>query len=186
MCTKIEIPESHLPEIESALAKEKDAKVVRWLLGIRLMALKKTPHDIGPQLNASERTVRNWAHRFLADGIEGMHRHPGSGHQSFLSHEEQERFKERIRQGPTEADGVATWRGLSVIEMLRREFGVSYTRSGVYDLMHRMGFSLLMPRARHPESSEEEQGRFKKNTAQCGAESQPPQARQTHRAVVPG
>lgn len=164
MCTRIEVPESFLPEIEAALRKEKDAKTSRWLLGVRLMALKETPSVIGPQLGVTEQTVRNWTHRFLSGGIEALRRRKSPGHPTTLPREEEERFKERIRQGPAKEDGIATWRGLSVIAMLQREFGVVYKLSGVYDLLHRLGFSSLMPRALHPDSSEEERERFKKNT----------------------
>lgn len=162
MCTRLEIPAVQLPDIETALHHEKDPRVVRWLLGIRLMAKGQTPHDIAPQLDTTERSVRNWAHRFLTDGLAGMRRHPAHGHPPRLSPEEEERFKERLRQGPTAADEVCTWRGHSVIRMLQREFGVSYKPSGVYDMPHRLGFSSLMPRAPHPESSREAQERFQK------------------------
>lgn len=162
MCTKLVVPESHLPVLEAALGKEKDAKVVRWLLGLRLLIFKQTPHAIGIQLGVSEHSVRNWAHRFLSGGIESMHRGSSPGHPPKLPHEEEERFKQRIRSGPTEADGVPVWRGLSVMAMLQRDFGASYTLSGVYLLLHRMGFSSLMPRAKHPESSAEAQELFQK------------------------
>lgn len=162
MCKKLVIPESHLPVLEAALGKEKDAKVVRWLLGLRLLIFKQTPHAIGIQLGVSEHSVRNWAHRFLSGGIESMRRGSSPGHPPKLPHEEEERFKQRIRSGPTEADGVPVWRGRSVMAMLQRDFDASYTLSGVYILLHRMGFSSLMPRAKHPDSSVEEQELFQK------------------------
>jgi hypothetical protein len=48
--------------------------------------------------------------------------------------------------------------------MLLEEFGVSYKLTGVYKLLHRLGFSSLMPRAKHPGSSDEEQDDFLKKT----------------------
>jgi Transposase and inactivated derivatives len=162
MGTRLTIPESRLPEIEAALSKEKDAKVVRWLFGIRLLALHHTPREIARQLDVSDRIVRNWVHRFLDGGIEAMQRQSSDGRPPLLTRDGEERFEERIRNGPTDTDAFATWRGSFVRGMLDREFGVSYGRSSVYVLLHRMGFSSLMPRAKHPDSSEEEQKRFQK------------------------
>ncbi|MDR0362070.1 MAG: winged helix-turn-helix domain-containing protein [Planctomycetota bacterium] len=45
-----------------------------------------------------------------------------------------------------------------------RRICVSYTLTGACKLMHRLGFSALMPRPKHPGSSDEERGEFKKNT----------------------
>ena len=162
MCKRIEIPASALPDVEAALLVEKEAKAMRWLLGIRLLIMNRSTSDAAQELGVSDRIVRYWAHRFLDGGVDAMHPHSGGGHSPLLPAEDEERFKERIRQGPTEADGFATWRGPFVRDMLRREFDASYSRSGVYALLHRMVFSSLMPRAKHPESSEKEQRQFQK------------------------
>ena len=160
------IPAEALPEIEAALAKEKNAKVVRWLLGIRLVALKHTTVQIAGELDVSDRQVRRWTQRYLAGGLEAMTPAARPGRPTLLAPEDEERFKERIRRGPTPEDGFSTWRGPFVREMLAREFGAHYQGNSVYDLMHRMGFASLMPRPQHPGSSPEEQERFQKNFAQ--------------------
>ncbi|MGZ4348712.1 MAG: helix-turn-helix domain-containing protein, partial [Gaiellaceae bacterium] len=55
----------------------------------------------------------------------------------------------RLRAGPTEADGVCTLRARDIRRILQKEFGVEYSLAGVYDLLHRLGFSCLAPRPRH-------------------------------------
>jgi hypothetical protein len=35
--------------------------------------------------------------------------------------------------------------------MLEQEFAARYTLRGVYELLHRLGYSDLMPRLQHPE-----------------------------------
>ena len=44
----------------------------------------------------------------------------------------------------------------------RGQFGVVYSLTGAYDLLHRLGFSWLMPRPRHAKASKEVQDEFKK------------------------
>ena len=36
-----------------------------------------------------------------------------------------------------------------MVAILEREFGISYTLDGAYDLLHRLGYSCLKPRPRH-------------------------------------
>jgi len=160
----VEINADALPEIESALAKEKNANVVRWLLGIRLVAMKRTTTQVADELDVSDRQVRRWTNRFLHGGIEAMTPGVRSGRPPLLSSDDEERFKERIRKGPTPEDGFSTWRGSFVREVLSREFGAHYKGTGVYDLLHRLGFSSLVPRPRHPGSSPEAQERFQKKS----------------------
>ena len=164
MSKALEIPVTELPEIEAALTREKNAKVVRWLLGIRLIALKRSPPQVARELHVSDRQVRRWVQRYLHGGVEAMTPAPRSGRPSYLSADDEERFKERIRRGPTREDGFATWRGPFVRAMLTREFGAHYRGNSVYELLHRMGFSTLMPRPKHPEASPEEQEAFQKKS----------------------
>jgi len=186
MRAQITISEDWLPEIEAALANQKDAKTMRRLLGLRLLALKHSPRDVARELDVCDRVVRNWAYRFRDGGIEAMKRKASTGRPPLLAHDKEDRFKERIRNGPTGADGFATWRGPFIRDMLEREFGASYGRSSVYVLLRRMKFSSLVPRAKHPDSSEEEQERFKKNAARGVPVRQVPKAGQENRPVVPG
>ena len=173
----VEINADALPEIESALAKEKNANVVRWLLGIRLVAMKRTTTQVADELDVSDRQVRRWTRRYLDGGIEAMTPGARSGRPSLLSSEDEERFKERIRRGPTPEDGFATWRGPFVREVLAREFGAHYKGTSVYDLLHRLGFSSLVPRPRHPGSSPEEQERFQKKSCPKRFAAPPPVTR---------
>lgn len=43
-------------------------------------------------------------------------------------------------------------RGRDFIRILEDEFGVRYELSGVYDLLHRMNLSVLVPRPQHRKS----------------------------------
>jgi len=52
--------------------------------------------------------------------------------------------------GVSAADGgVCTLRGADARRILAQEFGVRYTLDGVYELLHRLRLSCLVPRPRH-------------------------------------
>ncbi len=180
------IPADALPEIEDALAKEHNARAVRWLLGIRLVAMKRTCPQAAAELNVSDREVRRWTRRFLDGGIEAMRPRSSPGAPPHLAVEDEERFKERIRQGPTPEDGFSTWRGPFVREMLAREFGAHYRGTSVYDLLHRLGFSSLVPRPQHPGSDPEKQEEFKKNVARSLRKGLCRPSGRNGRTLVPG
>lgn len=159
---RLEISESELSVIEEALSREKSARVTKWLLGIRLVCLKRSTEEAGNAVGVSAAEVRRWVNRFNKGGIEAMQPNWSPGRPPKLSAEQMEKFRERIRNGPAEGDAFSSWRGHFVRDMLRDEFGVSYKLTGVYKLLHRLNFSSLMPRARHPGSSAGEQEEFKK------------------------
>lgn len=159
---RLEIESSKLPVIEKALSKEKDARTVKWLLGIRLVCLKHSTTEAGMAIGVSPEDIRRWVNRFNKGGIEAMHPNWSPGRPTKLTAEQMETFRERIRNGPTEDDAFSSWRGHFVRDVLWDEFGVSYKLTGVYKLLHRMRFSSLMPRQKHPGSSDEDQEDFKK------------------------
>ena len=63
--------------------------------------------------------------------------------------------------GPLSRDGVCTLRGKDAVKILNKEFGVSYSLPGVYDLLHRLNLSCLKPRPRHEKNDPEKMEQFK-------------------------
>src|SRR5262249_20602101 len=61
----------------------------------------------------------------------------------------------------TPEDGTCTLRGSDARRILRDEFGVTLGRQAVYDLLHRLGYSSLMPRPQHENANPEVQEFFK-------------------------
>ena len=51
--------------------------------------------------------------------------------------------------------------GADIRRILEQEFAARYTLDGVYKLLHRLGYSDLMPRPQHPETHPEAQEFFK-------------------------
>ena len=78
-----------------------------------------------------------------------------------LAGPELDRFRRRLEAGPTPEDGICTFYGPDLRLILEREFGVLLGQQAVYDLLHRHGFSSLMPRPQHKDADEELQAIFK-------------------------
>src|SRR5206468_3040445 len=83
-----------------------------------------------------------------ADGAGALVDRAGRGRRGPLTPEQDGRLRDRLRAGPTEADGVCALRGADVRRILREEFGVVRSLQATYDLLHRLGFEPLRPRPR--------------------------------------
>ena len=115
-----------------------------------LLALEgRSAPDIAQTLARSRRFVQLWVYAYRDRGLEAIGPKPQPGRPSKLPVTQQEPFKERLLAGPTPADGVCSLRAKDAQRILQEEFGVEYTLPGVYDLLHRLGFSYLVPRPRH-------------------------------------
>ena len=93
--------------------------------------------------------VQRWCYVYRDRGLEAVAAKSPPGRPTRLPTEQHEAFKRRILTGPTEADGVCTLRGRDCIAILEAEFGVQYSLSGVYELLHRLNLAVLVPRPQH-------------------------------------
>jgi winged helix-turn-helix protein len=91
-----------------------------------------------------------------------------------LSVPERERLCARLESGPREDDSVCTLRGRDLQRILQKEFGKLYHLNGVYSLLHRLGYSSLMPRPQHRHADPLAQEAFKKNSRSGWKRSVPP------------
>ncbi len=110
----------------------------------------------------SGRQIGMWVRRYDTEGIEGLRDRPRPGRPPILDPQKVDAFKERIRTGPTDAEGLAAYRAEDARRMLAREFNSEYSISGTYFLLHRLGFSSLVPRPVHPKTDPAAQATFKK------------------------
>lgn len=117
--------------------------------------------DVQDRLGRSRGFVQRWAYAYRDSGLEGLAAQKRGGSQPKLPAEQQQRFIERFKAGPTEGDGgVCRLGGKDAVRILQAEFGVAYTLNGVYELLHRNGLSCLRPRPRHRKSDPEAQKKW--------------------------
>ena len=153
------------PEALAATAKrEKSGTVVRRLQAMRLLLGETTVPQVAEQLGVPQRSLRRWVHRFNRRGPEGLRDRPPSGQPPKLAPQLVEDFKERVKRGAREKDGVCALRGPDIRCILASEYGAEYSLGGVYFLLHRLGFSSLVPRPRHPKGDDAARDNFKKTS----------------------
>jgi transposase len=104
---------------------------------------------IAEALGRARRSVQDWAYAYRDGGIDGLLPKPRPGRPTKLPREREAELRARLDAGPRVSDGVCTLRGRDVVSILAREFGVTYSLDGAYDLLERLGYSCLTPRPRH-------------------------------------
>src|SRR5262249_4459134 len=116
---------------------------------------------IARALGVSRRAVQGWAAAYNRGGLEALPDRPHPGRAPILPRDQEARFRARIEAPPRPGDGVCELRGADIRRILEEEFAARYTLDGVYKLLHRLGYSDLMPRPQHPEADPEAQEFFK-------------------------
>jgi putative transposase len=108
-------------------------------------------------------TLRDWVHRFNERGPEGLKDTWSKGNPPRLSAEQQDELVRLVETGPDRAvHGVVRWRRVDLQRLLAERFGVIYHERTVGKILHKLGFSHISARPRHPAQDERIVAEFKK------------------------
>ncbi len=100
-------------------------------------------------------TLRDWVHRFNADGIEGLANKAGSGRPPALSEAQMAELRSIVLAGSDLArDGVVRWRCCDLQGVLAERFGVAMHERIVGKLLRRLRLTRLQPRPHNPRRDE--------------------------------
>jgi putative transposase len=147
-----------LQRLTKALTKK------RIWLRHQAVVLAKQGHSapaIAQALGCSRRAVQTWVAQYNQGGAAALQEQPHTGRPPRLAGPDVLRFQERIEAGPKPEDGVCILRCRDLRRILEEEFGVRLSRQAIYDLLHRLDFSSLMPRPQHEQANPEVQEFFK-------------------------
>jgi transposase len=95
--------------------------------------------------------LRDWVHRFNAEGPDGLRDIPSKGHPPRLTAAQLASFAEIVETGPDRAkDGVVRRRRVDLKRVVEQRFGVVYHERTIGKLLKQIGFSHISARPRHP------------------------------------
>jgi transposase len=117
--------------------------------------------EIAQALGCSRRAVQTWVAQYNQGGVPALQERPHTGRPRRLAGPDVLRFQERLEAGPKPEDGVRTLRCRDLRRILEEEFGVTLRRQAMYDLLHRLDYSSLIPRPQHEQANPEVQEFFK-------------------------
>ena len=143
---------------------ESNARLARRIQAVFLASKGHTCPEIMQIIGASRRAVQQWVKKCNHSSIEALKEKPRPGKPTTLPRKMEKKFCLRIASGPSKQDGVSVLNGPAIQRLLEREFGVVYSLWGVYDLLHRLGYSCLCPRPEHEKADLQAQKEFKKTS----------------------
>jgi transposase len=107
-------------------------------------------------------TLRDWAHRYNAEGLAGLSDRPQPGPAPKLTPAQEAEVAELVRAGPSLAEhGVIRWRRKDLAAVIERRFGVVLAERSVGAMLRRLGFRRLSTRPRHPGFDAQAQASFR-------------------------
>jgi len=152
-------------QLQRLADQEPRADLAKRLRTVLLARQGFTAPEIATCTGFSRRSVQEWVARYNREGLAGLETKPGRGRKPPLTPEEEDQLQQRLEAGPLPEDGVCTLRGKDVQRILECEFGQLRSLNAVYGLLHRLGYSSLVPRPQHPRADPAAQAEFKKSSA---------------------
>jgi transposase len=152
-------------ELRAASAKARDAKAARRMLAIALVLEGKDRKTAAETCGMDRQTLRDWVHRYNAQGLAGLENRKGRGRPSRLTTEQKAELAALVESGPdTEQDGVVRWRCADLKRRIEEMFGVKLHERTVGKQLKALGYVRLSVRPQHPKSDPQAQEAFKKTS----------------------
>ena len=172
MAVEITRKELSAGELRSAAGRTSNAPAARRMLALALVLEGVGRETAARSCGMDRQTLRDWVHRYNAEGLAGLSNRRSPGRPPGLTAEQKATLAERVEKGPDpEVDGVVRWRRVDLQRWIEAEFGVVMHERTVGKQLAALGFRRLSVRPRHPKSDPEAQDVFKKTSP---GQSRPP------------
>jgi transposase len=144
-------------------SKSRDGAQVRRLLALAHVLDGVSRTEAAEQAGMDRQTLRDWVHRYNADGVEGLKSGHGPGKPPSLSHAQMAELKAIVLKRPDpEKHGVVRWRCADLRAEVARRFTVEVTERTIGKWLRKLDLTRLQPRPFHPKKDEAAQEAFKK------------------------
>jgi transposase len=167
-----------MPPSRIALREDFDAGAVRRLARRsqdnrqtrRLLAVAAVYDGMSRAAAASvggmdRQTLRDWVHRFNAEGPDGLMDRPHPRRSRRLNDGQMRALAELVETGPDpQIDGVVRWRRVDLQRVIEERFDVVYSERAITDLLKALSFSYISGRPKHPGQDDRVIEAFKKTS----------------------
>src|SRR5215470_7911324 len=160
--TRLELTAS---ELRAAARKTKDVAAARRMLCLAMVLEGADRTTAAETCGMDRQTLRDWVHRYNAEGLPGLYDRKPPGARSKLTGEQRAALATMVEAGPDpQVHGVVRWRRVDLRDELQRRFGVELHERSVGKVLKKLGYRRLSVRPRHPDADPEAQEAFKKTS----------------------
>jgi transposase len=150
-------------ELRALARRERDGRVCSRLLALANALDGMSRAEAARLAGMDRQTLRDWVHRYNAEGLKGLRDRPRSGRPCALDEGQQAALKALVLKGPKLArEGCVAWRLRDLCRLVEHRFGRRYSETGMLRLLHGLDLSWQKPRPIHPEADPKAQARFQK------------------------
>ena len=147
-------------ELRNTAKRERNAHR-RIRMQMVLLAMQgHTAPQIARALSVSRRSLQDWVRRYNQNGLKGLDDRRGGNRRHLTAAQEQRIIVHIDGLAADPREGIR--RGQDLRRWIEKQFNVLYSLNGIYELLHRLGYSCLMPRPRHAQADSKAQEAFKK------------------------
>lgn len=152
-------------ELRRLSKKQKNPLIVRRMLAIALVLEGVDRHSAATACGMDRQTLRDWVHRYNAEGIAGLRERRTTGNKSPLGPEAKQALAALVEAGPDPAvNGVVRWRRVDLQAELAARFAIHVHERTVGKYLTALGYRRLSVRPQHPDADPEAQEAFKKTS----------------------
>ena len=152
-------------ELRAAATRANDVSAARRMLCLAMVLEGSDRTTAAETCGMDRQTLRDWVHRYNAEGLPGLYDRKRPGARPKLTSEQRTALAAMVEAGPDpQVHGVVRWRRVDLRDELQRQFGVELHERSVGKVLKRLGYRRLSVRPRHPEADEEAQEAFKKTS----------------------
>jgi transposase len=150
-------------ELRREARRCRDGAASRRMLALALVLEGSSREEAARHAGMDRQTLRDWVHRYNAEGLAGLRDRPRSGRRPRLTAAQEAELAAAVEQGPDpERDGVVRWRRVDLRALIEARFAVRLHERTVGKVLRRLGFTRLSVRPRHPKADAAAQEAFKK------------------------
>jgi transposase len=152
MASRVQLRDDYdAADLRTLAKRSRDPRQIRRLLALAAVYAGMSRADAARVGGMDRQTLRDWAHRFNADGPEGLRDRPRGGRPRRLSDAQMAELAEIVESGPDSVtDGIIRWRRIELKRVIEERFGVVYSERAVSDLLRALSFSSISARPQHP------------------------------------
>ena len=150
-------------DLRREAARCRDAASSRRMLALALVLEGSSRAEAARHAGMDRQALRDWVHRYNAEGLAGLRDRPRSGREPRLTAGQEAEPATAVEHGPDpDRDGVVRWRRVDLQALIEARFAVRLHERSVGKVLRRLGFARLSVRPRHPKADEAAQAAFRK------------------------
>src|SRR6058998_4400909 len=138
-------------ELRREAGRCRDARAARRMLALALVLEGGSREAAARAAGMDRQTLRDWVHRYNAEGLAGLRDRPRSGRKPRLTPGQEAELAAAVERGPDpERDGVVRWRRVDLRAPIGARFAVRLHERSVGKVLRRLGFARLSLRPTQP------------------------------------